>query len=172
MSLPVRLYDLNKDEDGYGYYYRDENGDKVNMSTYAHWYEGKNYHLIWENMADYCKVVPAIYGSEGEDGVYERVYDEELAEKIFMSYHEEVSRPLQTDGPVWYYENNPPVMKGFSDGLTSADITMMTMGQNVSKRDKMDFSEMKTEIKFCPNCGTKRINQLKFCTECGARLGK
>lgn len=28
MSLPVRLFDLNKDEDGYGYYYRDENGDK------------------------------------------------------------------------------------------------------------------------------------------------
>ena len=37
---------------------------------------------------------------------------------------------------------------------------------------KEDFSEMKIEIRFCPNCGTKRINQLKFCTECGARLGK
>ena len=38
-----------------------------------------------------------------------------------MSFHEEVSRPLQTDGPAWYYENNPPVMKGFSEGLTSVE---------------------------------------------------
>jgi hypothetical protein len=80
-----------------------------------------------DDKADYCKVVPAIYGSEGEDGVYESVSDEKLADKIFMPFHEEVSRPLQNDGPVWYYENNPPVMKGFSDGLTSAYITMMTM---------------------------------------------
>ena len=37
-----------------------------------------------DDKADYCKVVPAIYGSEEEDGVYERVSDEELADKLYV----------------------------------------------------------------------------------------
>ncbi len=172
MSLPERLYDLNKDEDGYGYYYRDEKGERVTHSTYGHWYDGTYYHLIWENMADYCKAAPAIYGPQGVEGVYERVTDEELIDKIFKSFKYEVSRPLQTDGPVQYYENNSPFNSGSGVGPMNPNLFAMNMAQNAAKSSQMDYSDMKTDIKFCPNCGTKREGQLKFCTECGARLSK
>lgn len=38
--------------------------------------------------------------------------------------------------------------------------------------DDMDFSDMKAEIRFCPNCGKERKGGLRFCSECGARLSK
>ena len=172
MSLPERLYDLNKDEDGYGYYYRDEKGEMVTMSTYTHWHKGKNYHLIWENMAEYCEVAPAVYGSQDEEGIYERILDEKLVGEIFESYHSFVSQPILTDGPAWFYENNNPLNRMPVVGMMTPEISAMMMGKNTTESSRWDYSDIKTEIKFCPNCGTKREGQVKFCSACGTRLSK
>ena len=171
MALPEKLFDLKEDEDGYGYHFRDENGEMVN-STYSHWYDKEKYRLIWESKEDYLDVPPAVYGPVSANGVYDRVTDEELVGKIFMSFRESVSRQLQTDGPAWYYENlrNPGGSPAL--GMMSREMGMMLMNQQLTKSETMDFSDMKADIKFCPNCGAKREGKLKFCPECGARLAK
>ena len=153
MSLPERLFDLNKDEKGYGYHYRDENGEMITFSTYEHWYGDKTYLLIWENRADYCKAVPAVYGTIDNDEVHERILDKELTEKIFASFLYEVGRPLQTDGPAQYYEQ---FRTPFSEmGMGKFATGMMQAG-------------LQPDEWFCTECGHKNKGG-KFCPECGTR---
>ena len=171
MEFPEKLFDLKEDEDGYGYHFRDENGELV-TSTYSHWYDNNKYRLIWESKEDYLDVPPAVYRSVDANGVYERVTDDHLIGMIFTSFRGYVSKQLQTDGPAWYYENlrNPGGSPAL--GMMSKDLGMMLMNSQPPKSASMDFSDMKTDIRFCPNCGGKREGELKFCPECGARLAK
>ena len=57
----------------------------------------------------------------------------ELIEAIANDYWIEVSQPLQTDGPIWYYEHNKPAggMLGF------ADMMLKSSQEEVNKTDKV-----------------------------------
>ena len=154
MGISERLYDLNKDEKGYGDIYRDDDGNLIETAIYYP-YKDNKYLMVWESEDDYCKKMPAIYRKD-TSGVHERVADSELAEKIYTSYKVVTYTIHQSDdGPSWYYGNH---------GTPSAQsplqaFNMMCMNAGVG-----------VEVKFCPNCGAKRADNAKFCTECGARL--
>ena len=84
MGISERLYDLNKDEKGYGDIYRDDDGNLIETAIYYP-YKDNKYLMVWESEDDYCKKVPVIYRKD-TSGVHERVADSELAEKIYTSY--------------------------------------------------------------------------------------
>ena len=171
MEFPEKLFDLKEDEDGYGHYFRDEKGNMI-KSTYTHWYDGVKYRLMWESRDEYTKVPPVVYAPVENSGEYDRVTDQTLIDKLFMSFLEYVSKQLQTDGPAWYYENLRNQGGSPALGMMSQDLGMMLMNSQPQKSASMDFSDMKADIRFCPNCGGKREGELKFCPECGARLAK
>lgn len=151
MVLPERVYDLNEDDGGYGVFLRDESGE-VFKATLKYPYEDKKYQLVWEELIDYGKTVSAVYLAGEDPGVYDRIHDTELIEKIFESCKKFLNmlNSVQTDGPPTKHDN--PVINSMGGS------GMMNDGP-------------KTEYKFCPNCGTKRAGQARFCTECGTRLG-
>ena len=151
MALPERVYDLNEDDSSYGVFLRDENG-KVLKATLNYPYEDKKYRLVWEDLIDYGKTVPAIYLDGENPGEYDRIHDTELIEKIFESCKNFLNmlNSVHTDGPATKHNDfSADSMPGFG----------------------MKNDIPKTEYKFCPNCGTKRAGQARFCTECGTRLG-
>ena len=158
MTLPDRIH--KQAEDDWKFFDDDEN--QIPKSTYSHWYESVSYTLIWEGKYD-SRELPAVYERDGDSLNYTRLQDKELIEAIANDYWIEVSQPLQTDGPIWYYEHNKPAggMLGF------AGIMLKNSQEETNKADKV---QSHAEDKFCRNCGAKLKGTAKFCEECGTEI--
>ena len=98
-----------------------------------------------------------------------RVQDEATAKRVYQKFLALIAVDVHTDGPVWYFDQKR--VPTFEQQVNHQFMNYL-MNQKPEAAPKMDFSDMKAEIRFCPNCGTERKGGLRFCSECGARLSK
>ena len=155
MALPDKLH--KRSELDYVLY--DEADNRITQNGYDHWYNGKKYKLIWEHKYD-PREVPNVYLNPDDPVEYIRITDEDLVKAIADHFWNEVSRPLQVDGPFFFYQSG-------NTGIDKNSMGMMALGMAMANTMNRQQEGSGGDNWICPGCNTN--NSGKFCMECGLK---